>query len=155
MPPRTCSGRWLNRVRKRTVSRSRNPLKNRENPYLEAPCRPAPMADLDLGDAKPSRVRQDRDETVQLAVDADLAQHLAAVKLEPAIVVVQAAAGQRADHPVEDPAGIDLVPGVVASLLPAADDVVSLFELGQEAGNLGRVVLKVAVEREDEVAPAA
>ena len=111
------------------------------------------MANLDLGDPKAAGVRQDRDEPVQLAVDADLAQHLAAVELEPAIVIVEAAAAHAADHPVEDAAGIDLVPGIVAGLLPAADHVVSLFELGQEARNLGRVVLKIAVEREDQVAP--
>ena len=116
---------------------------------------PRPVADLDLADAEAPGMRQDRNETVQLAIDADLPQHLAAVELEPAIVVVQAAAGQAADHPVEDAAGIDLVPGVVPGLLPAADHVVALVELGQEARDLGRVVLKVAVEREDQVAPAA
>ena len=72
MPPSTCSGRWLNRVRKRTVSRSRNPLKNREKPYFDDAVPAAAMVDLDLADAKAAGVRQDRDEPVQLAVDADL-----------------------------------------------------------------------------------
>ncbi len=75
------------------------------------------------------------------------------VELEAAVVVVQAAAAHAADHPVEDPAGIDLVPGIVPGLLPAADHVVALLELGQKSRNLGRVVLEVAVEREDHVAP--
>ena len=130
MPPRTWRGRWLKRVRKRTVNRSRNPLKNREKPYLDAPCRRRRWRTSTSRDPKASGVRQDRDETVQLAVNADLAQHLAAVKLEPAIVIVQAAAAHAADHPVEDTAGINLVPGIVAGLLPAADDIVSLFKLG-------------------------
>ena len=49
----------------------------------------AAMADLDLADAKPAGVRQHRDEAMQLAVDADLAEHLAAVELEAAVVVVE------------------------------------------------------------------
>ena len=113
----------------------------------------AAMANLDLADPEAPGVRQHRNEPVQLTVDADLTQHLAAIELETAIVVVQAAAGQAADHPVEDAAGIDLVPGIVAGLLPAADHVVPFLELGQEARNLGRVVLEVAVEREYQFAP--
>ena len=70
-----------------------------------------------------ARRRQHGDEAVQLAVEADLAKHFAAIALHAAVVVVQLAAGQGADHPVEDPAGADLVPGVVPRLLPAADDV--------------------------------
>src|SRR4029077_8162882 len=95
---------------------------------------------------------QDRNEPVQLTVDADLPQDLAAVELESAVVIVEPAARQAADDPVENPAGIDLVPGVVASLLPAADHVEAPFELDQEARDLGRVVLEVAVECEDQVA---
>ena len=113
------------------------------------------MANLDLADPEAPGMRQHRDEPVQLAIDADLTQHLAAVELEPAVMIVQAAAGQTADHPVEDAAGIDLVPGVVPGLLPAADHVIALVELCEEQGDLGRVVLKVAVEREDQVAPRA
>ena len=138
MPPRTCSGRWPNRVKKRTVSKSRNPLRNREKPYLETPCRRARWRTSTSPTRKPRACARTGNEPVQLAVDPDLLQHLAPVKLEPAIVVVQAAAGHAADHPVEDPAGIDLVPGIVAGLLPAADHIVALFELGQEPGNLGR-----------------
>ena len=55
---------------------------------------PGAVVDLDLADPEPSRVRQDGDEPVQLAVDADLVEHLAAVDLEPAVVVVELAAGQ-------------------------------------------------------------
>ncbi len=33
----TCSGRWANRVRKRTVIRSSRPFAKRVNPYFEEP----------------------------------------------------------------------------------------------------------------------
>ena len=68
------------------------PLEKPREPVLRRAVPPAPMADLDLGDTKAAGVRQHRNETVQLAVNADLAQHLASVKLESAIVIVQAAA---------------------------------------------------------------
>ena len=104
----------------------------------------------DLGDLEASLVGQDGDEAVELAVERDLVEDLAAIGLEAAVVVVELAAGQAADEPVEDPAGADLVPGVVPGPLPAADDVVPFVELGQEPGDLGRVVLEVAVEGEDD-----
>src|SRR5258708_38207244 len=37
-------------------------------------------------------------------------------------------------------------------LAPAADDVVALFKLGEEVGNLVGIVLEIAVHGEDEVA---
>ena len=134
MPPRTWSGRWLKRVRKRTVSRSRNPLSMRDHAVLGPAVLPRPVADHDLADAEAAGVRQHRDEPVQLAVDADLIEHGAAIELEAAVVVVQVAAGHRADHPVEDAAGVDLVPGVVAGLLPAADDVVPFSSSARKRG---------------------
>ena len=42
----------------------------------------------------------------------------------------------------------------MAGLLPAADDVVALVELVQKPRDLGRIVLKVAVQGENQVAPA-
>ena len=129
------------------------PFDESRDPVLRRSMAAAAMADLDLAHAKSAGVRQHRDETMQLAVDADLAQHLAAVELEAAVVVVQAAAGERAHQPVEYPAGINLVPGVVAGLLPAADDVIALFEPVEKPRDLGRIVLKVAVQGEDQVAP--
>ena len=48
--------------------------------------------------------------------------------------------------------GQDLVPRIVADLLPAADAVEPFVDLGQEAGDLARVVLQVGVERDDQVA---
>ena len=74
VPPSTCSGRWRNRVRKRTVSKSRNPFIKPREPILGNPVTPAAMPNLDLGNAKSAGVGQHRDETVQLAVDADLAK---------------------------------------------------------------------------------
>ena len=128
-------------------------LEEPRDAVLRDPMPAGPMMDLDLADAKAAGMSQHRHEPVQLAVDVHLANHLGAVELEPAVVVVEPAAGQAADHPVEDPAGEHLVPRIVTGLLPAADHVGPLVEPAQEAGDLGRVVLEVGVEREDPVAP--
>ena len=69
-------------------------MTNRATPYFDGPNLPGPVVDHDLADPEPPGVRQDRDEPVQLAVDADLVEHLAAVDLEAAVVVVEPAAGQ-------------------------------------------------------------
>ena len=53
---------------------------------------------------------------------------------------------------VEDAAGQDLVPGIVADALPAADDVVAIGDGAEKTGNLGGIVLQVGVEGQDHVA---
>jgi hypothetical protein len=90
---------------------------------------------------------------VELAVKLHLVEHLAAVALHAAVVVVQLDAGERTDEPVEHPARPDLVERVVADFLPPADHVKPLFDARQETGDLPRVVLQVRVERHHE--PAA
>src|SRR6185437_4907508 len=82
-----------------------------------------PVGDGDLAHAKTAGVRQNRHEAVQFAIQPDLAKDLAAVTLHAAIVVVQPDAGQLADHPIKHARRQDLVPRVVANLLPAADYV--------------------------------
>src|SRR5208337_987794 len=115
---------------------------------LRGPMPPESMVHLDLGDTKSAGMSQHRHEPVQLAVDLHLANDLAAVQLETATVVMKMTAAQHADHPVENPAGINLVPRIAPVLLPAANDVVPLLEPGQKPGNLGRIVLKIGIESE-------
>ena len=67
---------------------------NRATPYFDDPNRRARWLTTISPTRKPSGVRQDGHEPVQLAVDADLVEHLAAIDLEAAVVVVQLAAGQ-------------------------------------------------------------
>ena len=98
MLPSRCCGRWPKPVRNLTVSRSRKPLTKRRTPYFERPNLRGPMVDLDLADAEAAGRRQHRDEAVQLAVEPDFAEHLGAVALHAAVVVVQLDAGQPADH---------------------------------------------------------
>src|SRR5262249_14299113 len=119
---------------------------------LGVPEPPRAVPDHDLADLVAARGRQHRDEPVQLAVEPDLAEDLGPVAFHGAIVVVQVKPGEPAGPAVEDLARPDLVPGVVADLLPAADHVEAAVQGGEEAGDLLRVVLQVGVEGEDDVA---
>src|SRR5439155_19303753 len=107
---------------------------------------------------------QHGNEAVQLAVELHFVEDLRAVTLHAAVVVVQLHAGQPAHHEVEDSTREDLVPGVVAFSLPAADHVepAGVLVAGQllavcqgrkKAGNLGRIVLQVRVQRQYNIPP--
>lgn len=108
------------------------------------------MPDLDLAHAKPTGMGQYRDETMELAIQAHLAKHFATVKLEATVVVVQAATGEAADKPVEYPAWIHLVPGIVTGSLPAAHNIVAFIEPVEKPGDFRRIILKVAVQGENQ-----
>src|SRR5262245_57398494 len=86
----------------------------------------AAVVDLNLAHTEAAGRRQHRDEAVQFTVELHLAKDLRAVTLHAAVVIVQVDAGGPAHHGVEDSAGEDLVPGVEARALPAADNVALL-----------------------------
>ena len=62
-------------------------------------------------------------------------------------MIVQLHAGHAAYGAVEESRRQDLVPGVVAHLLPTADDVEALLELGDETRDLVGIVLEVGIQR--------
>ena len=87
---------------------------------------------------------------MHLAVQARLAHDRRAVRLQGAAVVVEADAGHAADEPVRDPRRQLAGEAVLPVLPPAADDVVALVELLEQPPDVGRVVLEVAVHRDDD-----
>src|SRR5450759_3005806 len=114
--------------------------------------RARPVTDRLLGDAKARLRGHDGDVAVLLAVDMDRVHHVAAVGLEAAVEVVQGDPRGAPHRPVEEARGDGLVERVLAALLPARDQVVPLVQARDETGDLGGVVLAVAVERDHVVA---
>ena len=113
------------------------------------------MGHGELGDARPLPGGIDRDEAVHLAVEADLLDDLAPVGLEGAAVIVERHVEQRRDQPVGDYRGQPAAERVVPPRHPpAGDDIVALGELGEEPRDVGRIVLAVAVHRDDDVTGA-
>ena len=121
-------------------------------PVFAAAASARPMVHRHLGqrDAHPRRDRGD--ETMHLAVEAQPLHHLGAHRLQRAPVIVEMDPGGRGDDPVREPRG-DLLRDRIATLLaPSADHVVSLVQLGDEAWDVGRIVLEVAVGGDDDLA---
>ena len=104
----------------------------------------------DLANAGAVHRRVDGDEAVHLAEQAGVADHVSAVGLERAAVVVELDAGPPADEPVGDLRGLGSQPGVLAASAPAADDVVAFVELVGEHFDIVGLVLAVGVERDDD-----
>ena len=109
------------------------------------------MANRKLADTEAFGMGQHRGEPVQFTIKADAAHDISAIDLESAVEVVQRHAGDRADRGVEEPAGKGLPQWILTTLLPARDQIETLVELGQKAGNFRRVVLEIGVHREDEI----
>src|SRR5207244_10225153 len=92
-------------------------------------------------------------ETVELAVEWDCLNDFSTVGLEGRAEIVQWNSRKICHHPVRDSARQPArQPPVLSLRSPAADDVVALFELGDEGRNFFGVVLQVAVHGVDDLA---
>ena len=80
------------------------------------------------------------------------ADDLGPVGLQAAVEVVQPQAREPARDGVEDARRDPPGERVAALRLPAGDEVEALLELREQARDLGRIVLEVAVDRDDDVA---
>src|ERR1041384_6215409 len=106
------------------------------------------MGDRDFGDAASCPRGIDRYEAVHLAIELDAGQRLAPVSLQTAAVIVKLDPVQLRYKPVGN-ARRELTrePRVFAIFAPAGHDVVSLIQLFKQASDVGRIVLKIRVHR--------
>ena len=112
------------------------------------------MFDHHLGDARALPRRVDGNEAVHLAVQLDVAQHVAPVGLQRAAVIVQAHAADGRDQPVGDPARqLAAELAVLPIAPPPGDDVAARVELAQKLSDVRRIILQIAVHRHDHVTP--
>jgi hypothetical protein len=87
------------------------------------------MPHRQLPDAKSLRMREHWCEPMQLTVEPNILQHVAAVELETAVEIVQLDAGDPAHGRVEQPARQRFPQRVLSPLLPAGDEIVPFVEL--------------------------
>src|SRR5262245_24234325 len=93
------------------------------------------------------QVRINRHESVHLAVESDIADHLRAIDLQRAAVIAKIDAGIPRDENVGSPTQESTAEArVLAVFSPPRDNVVSFLELGKQTGNIFGVVLKVGVD---------
>src|SRR5690606_32251221 len=78
--------------------------------------------------------------------------HFPAIRLEPAVEIVELHAGRLANRPVKDLAGECLAERILAALLPAGDEVVSFSQKLKEFWNFVRIVLQVAIHGDNHIA---
>ena len=110
------------------------------------------MVDDQLDDPCALPGREDRDESVHLAVKPHALQHAAAVGLQRAAEIVRADAGEPGDQAVGEPRGnLARDQSVLAILSPARNDVVTGVDLVEQPGNVRRVVLAVAVDGNEDL----
>jgi molybdopterin molybdotransferase len=110
------------------------------------------VVNRELGDSETAVVREHRQEAVELAVDAETAEDLGPVRLEPAVQVVEAQARDTARRGIEEPRERAPEPRVPTLRLPARDEVEAFVELGEKARDLAGIILEVGVDRDDHVA---
>src|SRR5579871_3783559 len=111
------------------------------------------MLDYDLADREAAGGGKDGDEAVQFSIKPHFAENLGTVPLHPAIVIVQAHTGDRAHEGVKNPAGPNLVPGIVANSLPTTHDIEPAAQLGDEGWDFLGIILQIGVHGKDEIAP--
>ena len=110
---------------------------------------------LHLGDPGPLDEGQGRQKAVQFAVEIEIVDHLAAVGLQGAAVVVQLHAGDPGDQAIGQQGGQQPAQGrILAAVAPAAHQVKTLVQLLQQQRDVGRIVLQVAIEGDDHLAAA-
>ena len=115
---------------------------------------PGPMVHDLLGDPRSLPGGKDGNEPVHLAVQPDSGENPAAISLQSAAEVVERDSRDPGHQAVGDPRG-DLAAEecVVAISPPAGDDVKALVQGLEQPGDVGGVVLAVAVDRHQDLAP--
>ena len=120
---------------------------------MRLPCRARWISNGDFADAGAIPGGKRRDEAMHLAVERDVLDHFAAIGFEGGAEVVDVDATENR-HQRVCRAGRNAAEKKIVRTLgtPTADDVVTLFEFGEEGGDLIGVVLEVAIHSEDVVA---
>ena len=111
------------------------------------------VLDRHLGDAEALPMGQHGDVAVQFSVQLEVLQHFPAVDFEAAVHVVQLDAGQGRDGEIGELGWQPLGHGVLSLCPPGDNQIIAILELGQQLGQLGRVVLKVGIHGDDDISP--
>ncbi len=110
------------------------------------------MIDRNFANFESVPVQQNRDESVQLTIQRQIFHGFIAIRLKPAIEVIQFDSADAADDAIEKLRWQGLVDRVMANMFPPRDNVITLGEFCQEIWDLGRVILEISVHRENDIA---
>jgi hypothetical protein len=152
--PRT--GRCARRHDEAHPREAGEPAEESRHAVLRPAARAGPMVHRHLLDAVAGPPDEHGDEAVHVALEQERLRDVAPEGLQAAVVIMEREPAHRAEQEVEDRRGHGLVPRVEPGVLPAVDEAhpaVAPQPL-EEPGNLGGIVLAVAVEHDDERGPA-
>src|SRR5437667_2999092 len=114
---------------------------------------PADVLDRNLSDGGSLPTSQRRNEAVQIPVQLQFSHNLSTISFEGSAEIVKLNARQPGHHSVGNPTrNSSGQPGVFPFDAPAADDVIPFQDLFDELRNLSRVMLEVAIHRNDDFA---
>ena len=109
------------------------------------------IANGHLGHARAIKTGQRGNETVQLAIQIHVLQHLGTVGLESGAEIAQVEAGSARHEPVGDARGNLAGDGIVHALLPpAAGDIEALIDFREQRRDIFRSVLEVAIHGDND-----
>ena len=110
------------------------------------------MLDLDLSEARTRELAQCGNEAMHFAVERDILDQLRAVCLERAAAVAHGDTHDLGHDAVGHLGNEYACLAVLALAAPADRDVVAFLDQGQQHGNVGGIVLQVAVHGHDDLA---
>lgn len=112
---------------------------------------PRPVVDGHLGDPRSLQLEQRGQEAVHAVEQGDAAQEVGAVDAQGATDVGDRFVGQRVAHAGGDARGDPAQPGVLAIHADAADHVETV-KMVEKPRDVGRIVLQIGVEGDDDAA---
>src|ERR1051325_6818453 len=107
------------------------------------------VRDRNLANARALPSGIDRDESVHFAIEADILDYIATIGLQRAPEVMKVDTEKPRDQEIcRDRRQAPREHAIIALPAPAGYDIAAFVHLGQETGNIGRVVLAVGRSEE-------
>ena len=111
------------------------------------------VRDRNLANARAFPSGIDRDESVHFAIEADILDDIATIGFQRAPEVMKMNTEKPRDQKIcRDRRQTPREHAIIALLAPAGYDIIAFGHLGQEVGDVGRIVLAVRIHGNDDVA---
>jgi hypothetical protein len=107
-----------------------------------------------LTDPETCPMGEGRDVPVELAVDADAPDDFLSIRFQTTVHVVNGNTRHEGRYAVGEPGGDGFGNRIVPSFLPPGDKIISLFERFDEGWDFSRIILKIGIHGDNDVAPS-
>ena len=112
---------------------------------------PRQILDGNLRDGRTGPACKCWNKAVQFTIQLQVLHHLTPVRFESGSEIMQLQTAEFCHQPIRDMAGqAAREPAILPLKTPTADDVISLAQFGNERRDFGRIVLEIAVHRNND-----